>query len=259
MGIREVLKVLDLGAATELELQTQYRLMPIRYDRATLLPRAKEVTDWIRPQLEQGGFGSVASVVFADKASRGMRPLAEMDLTDKVLYRALVRHISDSLPPHLVERSRYEDFQTSVAPVDTTIGYVSKTDVAAYYEYVDHALLRDELLAQTGTGPAVLLLMDVLRAVMGRSVGLPQVHSSSDILGDCYIDPIRRRLVRSGFKTSSYSDDFRIYSTTLAEAKLALEACAFEARSLGLVLNEGKTLTYTAEHYFKSLDSFDDA
>jgi hypothetical protein len=29
-----------------------------------------------------------------------------------------------------------------------------------------------------------------------RRVGLPQVHSASDVLGDTYIDPVRRRMLR---------------------------------------------------------------
>lgn len=260
MSIDTVLRELDLEAATEQELQSQYRMLPIRYDRATLLPKATEVAAWIEPQLVQGSYGAEpASIVFADKASRGLRPLAEMDLKDRVLYRALVNHISESMPEHLITRQPFADFQHSAAPDDAKKGYVSKTDIAAYYDYVDHSLLQSELLAQTGDGPAVLLLMDLLRALMGRRVGLPQVHKGSDILGDCYIDPLRRRLARSGLLVSSYSDDFRIYSSTLAEAKSAIERCAFEARRLGLVLNESKTLTYAVENYFESLDSFDDA
>lgn len=57
----------------------------------------------------------------------------------------------------------------------------------------------------------------------------------------------------------TYSDDFRIASLSLGDARASLEACAMEVRALGLVLNERKTYTYGAENYRKSLTSFADA
>jgi hypothetical protein len=102
-------------------------------------------------------------------------------------------------------------------------------------------------------------LADVLVSVLGRRVGLPQVHPSSDILGDTYIDPVRRRLLRQGHAVFTYSDDFRIASRSLGDARASLEACAREVHALGLVLNERKTYTYGAEKYRKFLTSFADA
>lgn len=137
--------------------------------------------------------------------------------------------------------------------------YVSKTDVTAYYEFVDHDLLADELIVQTGEEPAINALSDLLDGVMGRRVGLPQVHTASDVLGDTYIDPVRRRLLRRGHAVFTYSDDFRIASPSLGAARVAVEACAEEVRALGLVLNDRKTYTYGVRNYRRSLSSFADA
>jgi hypothetical protein len=248
---------LDLKGATELELTMSNRLMPRRADRTALSGRAEEIARLLKNRYAKGQFGDVADVVFVDKNRRGRRPISEMTLRDRVLLRALVNLIAQSLPGHLVNRVPNADFKRG--PLQPGVNYVSKTDVVAYYEFVDHARLADELEAQTGEAPAIDALMELLFRVMGRRVGLPQVHQSSDILGDTYIDPVRRRMRRAGFDVTTYSDDFRIATKTLGEARRALETCAREVRALGLTLNEGKTYTYTDANYLMSLTAFADA
>jgi hypothetical protein len=177
-----------------------------------------------------------------------------MTLEDRVLYRAVVDLLTLSLPDTVTKRMPFEDFKR--APIIERMRYISKADVAAYYEFVDHAYLAEELISQTGEEPAVDALADLLGRVMGRRIGLPQVNTASNVLGDTYIDMVRRRLVRRGYAVFTYSDDFRIASRTLADAREALEACAEEVRVLGLVLNERKTYTYGARKYEASLTSF---
>jgi len=197
-------------------------------------------------------------VVLSDKGWRGARPLHVMTLADRVLYRALVELIGRTLPENLRQRRPVAEFRE--APLDVPdAAYISKTDVAAYYEFVNHQFLTDELIGQTGEEPAIDLLADLLDGVMGRRVGLPQVHTASDVLGDTYIDRARRRLLRRGHATFTYSDDFRIASSSLGEARAAVEACAEEVRALGLVLNDRKTYTYGTDKYRRSLTSFGDA
>ena len=241
-----------------MELGTSNRLMPPRRDRLALATQAEAVAKWLRPQYAKGRFGEPAVVVFVEKNRRGVRPISEMTLPDRVLYRALVALIAESLPTNLTERLPIGDFHA--APLgDPNVRYVSKSDVAAYYEFIDHELLEVELLSQTGEAPAIQALLELLGKVMGRRVGLPQIHKSSDILGDVYIDPVRRRLRRAGYDAYTYSDDFRIGSHTLAAARAALETCATEVRSLGLVLNESKTYTYGVDKYRASLTAFSEA
>lgn len=259
MGIdAQLLDRLDLREAIELELSMSNRLMPRRPDRLALMSRSTDLLPYFRNRYSRGIYGDLGDVVFVEKNRRGRRPITEMTLSDKVLFRALVALLSESLPSHLLNRMSIDDFRTKPALIPRT-RYVSKTDIASYYEFIDHERLAVELEAQTGEAPAVAVLMDLLGAVMGRRLGLPQVHRSSDILGDTYIDPVRRRLRRAGFDVVTYSDDFRISSRTLADARAALEACAREVRTLGLALNESKTYTYTQPNYLISLSAFEEA
>jgi Reverse transcriptase (RNA-dependent DNA polymerase) len=254
----QTFKRLDVLSAVQKELATGNRLMPRRADLLTLARNADAVVAWLGPRLRKGIGGGTADVLRADKGWRGSRPLHSLTLEDRVLYRALVEAIQSSLPDALQARQPVEQFRRIPLEVEG-VHYVTKTDVTAYYEYVDHDLLIDELVAQTGEEPLVVALGDLLYRIMGRKIGLPQVSRMSDVLGDTYIDIARRRMLRRGFTTFTYSDDFRIATTSLGSARTALEACAEEVRRLGLVLNERKTYTYSKDHYEESLTVFRDA
>ncbi|MFI8974258.1 hypothetical protein ACIGO9_15330 [Nocardia asteroides] len=255
---REFLDRGDVRRAVGEELRWHGRLLPRRADFELLTTRVDAVTDWLVPQLSAGSGGRRASVVFADKEWRGTRPLHTLSLEDSVLYRVLVRRLSRRLPERLGERVPIDEFRRAPLEVEGA-NFVCVTDVNAYYEFVDHDLLAAELVSQTGDETAVTALRGLLAAVLGRQVGIPQVHTASDVLGDLYIDPARRRLLRRGYTTFTYSDDFRIAVPTLQGARDALEACEFEVRALGLVLNETKTLTYSKGLYETSLAAFADA
>lgn len=255
---RSMLGRMDFSGAVQRELTLRNRLLPRRWDYLALAAEHVAVERALRPLLRRGPSGAVSDVVLSDKGWRGVRPLHVMTLRDRVLYRALVELIASGLPERLRRRSPVAEFRQAPLKVPAT-RYVSKTDVTAYYEFVDHDRLADELLAQTGEEPAIEVLTDLLDSVMGRRVGLPQVHTASDVLGDTYIDPARRRLLRRGHTAFTYSDDFRLASPSLGGARAAVEACAEEVRELGLVLNDRKTYTYGTGKYRRSLTSFADA
>jgi len=254
----EFLRRDDVVRAVGEELSWRGRLLPRRADFELLSRNPSAVADWLIPHLRSGGGGRRASVVFADKEWRGTRPLHTLTLEDSVLYRVLSHRMSTRLPERLRVRGPIDEFRRAPLAVAET-KYVCVTDVTAYYEFVDHDLLATELIGQTGDQLAVNALRDLLVAVLGRHVGLPQVHAASDIFGDVYIDPVRRRLLRRGHAAFTYSDDFRIAAPTLQGAQNALEACEIEVRALGLVLNETKTRTYFVDNYTSSLTAFNDA
>ncbi len=246
---------LNFKDALKAELGSSNRLFPVRWDQRVLLARSDEVANNIRNRLTKRVEPTRAETVFVDKNRRGTRPISQLSLIDRVLYRALVDLIAASMPAYLSNRSPHADFVSAPLAVDGT-EFVSTSDVAAFYEYVDHDVLATELEAQSGEALAIDALIALLFDLMGRRVGIPQIHAASDVLGDTYIDVVRRRLYRSGFAVFTYSDDFRIATDSLASAKSALEMMAREARSLGLTLNESKTFTYRLAKYTESLEAF---
>lgn len=252
MNRSDLLGELDFDAAVVKELDSTTRLLPPTPVTAELKFRSNKVAKLIREELARGTQARPASVVLAPKV-RGSRPLNQWRMQDRVLYRALVERLRLQLPIELQSRRPHSEFEA--APYENQDNtYICSTDITTYYQYIDHDVLADELTAQTGDYHAVNALINLLEQVMGTRVGIPQVHASSDILGDTYIDPIRRTLIREGYDTYVYADDFRIGCSSLGQARAALELCANSARSLGLVLNDAKTRTYKRETYFLTLD-----
>jgi hypothetical protein len=252
---QELISRLDFKSAVLTELKAANKLLPKRPDRRALVPYADAVANNIRNRLTKGIGATRADVLFVDKNRRGVRPISELTLVDRATFRAIVELIRAALPANLSSRVTHKEFRE--APLNVPgAQYISTTDVTSFYEFIDHDILAQELEAQSGEGLAVDALMSFLHDVMGRRVGIPQIHTASDVLGDTYIDIVRRRLSRAGFATFTYSDDFRIVTTSLSNAKTALELCARESRNLGLALNESKTFTYRVNKYEESLDEF---
>jgi hypothetical protein len=247
----------DIKKAVSLELRTGHRLLPRRRDYAALLHNVDEIAHLVQGWARRETTPVLGDVIFAQKGWRGTRPLTVMALTDAIAYRLLCALLTARLPQHLQVRTSSDKFRRSLL-AEPGVSHIAVTDVTAYYEFVDHEILADELVAQTGDEPVVAQLLHVTAAVMGRNVGLPQIHYSSDRLGDTYIDPVRRRMHRQGFKTLTYSDDFRIGATSLRDARRSLEICASEMRKLGLVMNERKTFTYGRASYQRDLDNTSD-
>ncbi|WIM87404.1 RNA-directed DNA polymerase [Candidatus Mycobacterium wuenschmannii] len=254
----DLLGRLDLLGAVKDELLASNRLLPKRPDHLLLATDATRVERWLRPRIRKGVIAQAADVVFADKGWRGTRPLNVMSLEHRVLYQALVKELAAVLPAHLTRRTDYEAFQRAPLMVDGA-AYISKTDVASCYVYIDHDVLADELISQTGDELAVDALRELLALIMGRRVGLPQIHQASRVLGDSYVDPVRRTLRRNGIAAFTYSDDFRFASPSLGRARSALTACEAELRVRGLVLNERKTYTYARDNYEDSLSAYERA
>lgn len=253
----EVRREMDLDEVVAAELVTWNKLMPPRWADRALVGSESEVVSW---------FGSLArreleldaeEVLLARKLGRGARPIALLGLKERLLYRGAVSVIEVATCASDRSREAFDAFQQGPLEFEDC-AYVLKTDIASYYQYVDHERLVDEVVAQTGDDLAVTLAVDLLHEVTARRFGLPQLSPVSDGLAEIYIDPMRRDLVRRGYRVSRFADDFRVACRDYDEALAALEATEHAARDLGLVLNELKTSTPGRERYRASLTATQD-
>lgn len=246
-----VLAEVDYEAAVVGELSARNRFLPPSLSSLALIDYVKQLAARLETRMRSGFEPQPHDNVLARKSGRGSRPLPYIALEDRFVYRALVDVIEKRLPQGL-GRGDYEAFLQSPLKVEGC-EYVLKADVAAYYQYVDHERLIDEVVAQTGDDLAVTAVVELLEAGSGRRFGLPQMHTASAVLADAYIDPIRRSLIRSGRRAFRYADDFRVPCADYSEALSALELIERSAYDLGLVLNEGKTSTPRRARYEQSL------
>ncbi len=248
-------------------------LLPDEPGWAQIAAAKHEVSDFLANQL-QSGFKTAPQVeIGARKPGHGVRPLAYWGLLERVTYRALTSLASvhraqvDRSPEayltfvtapgrYAVERQPKggDDALALLFFGETPVSYVVKSDVTAFYQFIDHAVLADELLLSGAEIEVIEALVELLAEVQGKSYGLPQQLYASDVLSEIYADRVERELLRQGFAVWRFNDDFRVACDSYAQALAAIEALDQAARRVGLVLAENKTVTVSLFRYV--MDAF---
>jgi RNA-directed DNA polymerase len=245
----------DLRGAVDVELDRPVRLLPPNSVSPALLTRRDEVADWAHERLQGAFLPTAEESVAVSKPGHGVRPVAVWDLPSRLAYMALAERLRSALPAVERGKAQWKAFQR--APLQHSGKYVVASDIAACYQYVDHRLLAEELLVQTGDHPVVETVTALLRETGGRAYGLPQQSDASDLLAEAFLSRLERALIRRGLRVSRYNDDFRFTCTTWSEATRAIEVLAEEARLVGLTVNDLKTVTWGREKYELHLDEAD--
>lgn len=197
------------------------------------------------------------------------RPLAELTVEDRVVYEAAVQTMAKTidglLPDEVVFDHRlrrkptakmmtrhfsqaFTDFQkysSSKAWMSTGATICLKSDIAAFYEYVDH----DVLLAALEDLPDRLQgAVDVLRRLFAawrvehRVIGLPQgPRDASGILAHAYLAPMDSVCTGVPLAYARYGDDIRVFFADRASALRFMPRLVQAMRQLGLNLAAAKT------------------
>jgi Reverse transcriptase (RNA-dependent DNA polymerase) len=270
-----LIKRLNLQDAVLAEAAATRNLLPDEPMWDKVAAAAEQIASFLENQLRAGFNPALQVEIAARKPAHGVRPIPYWGTLERVAYRALAtaavadldaldrspqaylnfitepgRYARDRQPPQ--KRSKLAAFFFfSESPVK----YVVKSDITAFYQFIDHAVLADELLLLGVNFELIEALMELLAEVQGRSYGLPQLLDASDMLSELYADRIERDLLRSGFAVWRFNDDFRVACDTYADALAAIEALDASARRVGLVLSEHKTVTVGIVKYI--LDAFD--
>lgn len=253
-----VVNKLDLAGALQAEAVARNSVLPSQPGLAELAANQPEqFTGWLASELQSGLRVTAPAVVNARKPRHGTRPAPVVALPERVAYRAIVDQVLAGEAQLARSREDYLGFVRG--PVDyvmekaaglRTLGlllnddeiqYVVKSDLAAFYEYIDHGILGRLLVARSRDVEIVQGLMEFLAELEGRGYGVPQMFDASDRLSEVYAQLIQDQLSRRGFLVWRFNDDFRIGVHSFETALDAIEALSEEARSLGLIINEQKT------------------
>jgi len=195
---------------------------------------------------------SEPEIILVEKATNGLRPVPILPLTQRVLYRGLTNLLKPNLPPLNRSKEAFSTFITAPTSLEG-VEFVVVSDVAACYQFVDHSLVEEEIVNQTGEAGVARELSELLIAITGRRFGLPQNHDPSHLLAEQVLDAVHRRLLRAGLRVWRYNDDFRLGAGTWNEAQLALEQLERHLQAVGLTLNDEKTTIKNKAGYLKSL------
>jgi RNA-directed DNA polymerase len=209
-----------------------------------------EIAHWALGQTNGSFSPAREEIIAVSKGSHGIRPVAILDVPSTLLYSALVQTLAPSLPSQ--ERGTYSQFLR--APLESGSTYVVTADIASCYSLIDHVLLSNELMIQSGDYATVNALTELLRESSGKAYGLPQQSPVSDVLAEAFLDRLERAITRRGLKAWRYNDDFRVACDTWAEVVRSIEILSDESRELGLILNDGKTRTWKSTKYRDHLD-----
>jgi SAM-dependent methyltransferase len=136
-----------------------------------------------------------------------------------------------------------------------TAEFVLTADISAFYENIDLARLASDVRATGMDDEAARLLRACLnRWAEPRGKGIPQGHTSSDILAKLYLDSVDHNLLNAGFSHLRYVDDIRIFCRDLREAKRALLQLSELLRQRGLNVQSAKTKIYRSDEAIHKID-----
>lgn len=245
--ISNLLSLEEVEAALTAELTTTRKLLPTPSHLQALQPHLSQASAWLYGLLSTNWQPSSERLVAVSKARHGVRPVAVWDLASTVLYRALSNKLSDQLPTPIRSSAAWKEFQEG--PLKRPGRYVVAADIAACYQMIDHGELSRELTIQSGAGEVVAQIVSLLRATSGRAYGLPQQSVPSDLLAESFLAALERRILRKGLDLTRYNDDFLINCNSWSDVVRTIEILSEEARSIGLLLNDSKVLTYRRATY----------
>lgn len=141
----------------------------------------------------------------------------------------------------------YKDFQTtSLRRIDDGAYFVVFTDVSAFYEYIDIERMISYLKEIECPEPAIKLLSSCLNRWATVRHGIPQGYAASDILAKLYLHSLDETLISMNVVHVRYTDDFRFFCTSMAEARRVLVEFVALLRDRGLTINSAKTDIFPA-------------
>ncbi|WP_327073372.1 RNA-directed DNA polymerase [Kitasatospora purpeofusca] len=201
-----------------------------------------------------------------------VRPIARFGLRDRLIWDALGLEISsivDGIIPgniyshrgnkpssHSVHHwLRMREKARRILRNDDRV-IMARTDVAAFYENVDHEIMAMDLLSAgvpQHTANTVHFFLERYQQ-QSRAWGLPQGSSTSGVLANIYLLPVDELIRQSGTVHVRYSDDMYLFDTGQDRLRATLLHANQAMRSRRLSMSGPKTEILDREESEKYLD-----
>ena len=196
-----------------------------------------------------------------------VRPLTRFALEDRLVYESCLLAIApivDAVIPKEVCSYRWSKFKGRLySPKGRWVlmqgdarkihkkapgSLLLRTDISAFYEYIDWGKLHDQL-RQLNPPAWALDLIDVFLTEFNNSShawGLPQGPDASGVLANLYLLPLDKLLLSNKIQHLRYSDDLMVFGSTWTELRGILTRINHTCRSRHLTLSSTKTKIVSA-------------
>ena len=209
------------------------------------IPKKAEILANVQEQLESGYSPSSLLQMDVPKSHLAMRPGSVPCIEDRLVYTAIVGSFADRadsglegehvVPSYRVNRERkthffkfglnqWFKFQDLMRQAYSDgYRYALVTDLTAYFDHINHDLLLGQLQSLGVREGMTTLLKTLLdHWSEGRPVGIPQGLDPSSLLGNVYLDPLDKHMVRNGHRYFRYVDDIRVFGRSESELQRAM-------------------------------------
>lgn len=196
-----------------------------------------------------------------------LRPVDIPMIDDRIIYQAIADNLSPYFQPETCVYSNilspaanstrmfipgvdlWLKFQKEVERLCGLFPYVVETDIATYFEYIDHHRLlhRIQDLFENKVDKEILNANKVLLQRLwqkwsrGKKFGIPQVNDASSFFANIFLDELDKWMLRRGFVFMRYVDDMRIFANDEPSARYALSELVTQLREIDLHVGSGKT------------------
>jgi len=227
----------------------------------------KNINEIIR-EVKTGNYkASVLQGVIIPKTESKIRSLAIPTVKDRILQRAAVQVMADSID-HLLEEnsfayrkglSRAGAARAIQNAYNNGFNYVLESDIESFFDNVNWELLLKKINVLYGNDPIYNLLKQWIQSdvlyngkLIKRSKGLPQGAVISPLLANFYLDEFDEAL-QDDFKLIRYADDFVILCKSKEQAEAALTEAKEALNKIKLEIKPSKTNIVSFDDGFQYL------
>jgi Reverse transcriptase (RNA-dependent DNA polymerase) len=230
--------------------------------------------DGLRERLNSGAYQPAhACKIYFPKKSGGLRPYSLLTVEDQIVYQALVNMIAEKLTPRIRERQLTEVFshlyagKTSIwfyrkwqngyremnrsarEAFSDGFQYAATFDLTAFYDSVDHKVLRhflEELGFDMQFNKLLIQCLGQWTATQrNRRIyhghGIPQGPLSSGLLAEVVLQHFDHgRTDRKSVRYLRYVDDMRLFARTELELRRGVAELDYLSKDVGLFPQSSK-------------------
>lgn len=227
----------------------------------------ENINNLIEETISQNYFPDKLQGIIIPKSESKIRALAIPTIKDRILQRAAVQIINESIELLLEENSYAYRKGLSRSGAAFAINeahkngfnYILESDIQSFFDNVNWNILFKKLDILFGDDPINKLIKDWVTSdvvfegiTIKRSKGLPQGAVISPLLANLYLDDFDEAL-QNEFKLIRYADDFVILCKSKEQAEKALQEAKNALSNLALDIKPSKTRITTFEEGFQYL------